>query len=85
MYIAVQSIVALVAAFDPKHSPLGIAWIAVTAVVMFALAAGKDRTGSALGNPVLRTEGRVTFIDALTGHSGIGRAYAQRRRGHLVG
>jgi hypothetical protein len=31
---------------------------------MFALAAGKARTGRALGNPVLRTEGRVTLVDA---------------------
>jgi divalent metal cation (Fe/Co/Zn/Cd) transporter len=32
---------------------------------MSALAAGKARTGAALGNPVLKTEGRVTLIDAL--------------------
>ena len=32
---------------------------------MFALAALKGRTGRALGNPVLVTEGRVTFIDGL--------------------
>jgi hypothetical protein len=32
---------------------------------MFALAAGKARTGRALGNPVLRTEGRVTMIDGI--------------------
>ncbi|MGF1425634.1 cation transporter [Kitasatospora sp. LaBMicrA B282] len=51
----------------PHHSPLGIAWTAVTAVVMFALAFGKARTGAALGNPVLRTEGRVTLIDGLLG------------------
>jgi divalent metal cation (Fe/Co/Zn/Cd) transporter len=37
----------------------------VTAAVMFALAAGKARTGRALGNPVLRTEGRVTMIDGI--------------------
>jgi divalent metal cation (Fe/Co/Zn/Cd) transporter len=49
----------------PHHSPLGIALTAVTAVVMFALAAGKARTGRALGNPVLLTEGRVTTIDGL--------------------
>jgi hypothetical protein len=30
---------------------------------MFALAAGKVRTGRTLDNPVLRTEGRVTLID----------------------
>ena len=32
---------------------------------MFALAAGKARTGRALDNPVLRTEGRVTMIDGV--------------------
>ena len=32
---------------------------------MFALAVGKARTGEALGNPVLLTEGRVTLVDAL--------------------
>ncbi len=37
----------------------------MTAAVMFALAAGKARTGRALGNPVLRTEGRVTMIDGI--------------------
>jgi divalent metal cation (Fe/Co/Zn/Cd) transporter len=44
---------------------VGIAWTAVTALVMFALAAGKARTGRALDNPVLRTEGRVTLVDAI--------------------
>jgi divalent metal cation (Fe/Co/Zn/Cd) transporter len=64
-YIAVQSTVVLLSGFHPNHSPLGIAWTALTAVVMFALAAGKTRTGAALDNPVLRTEGHVTFIDGL--------------------
>jgi divalent metal cation (Fe/Co/Zn/Cd) transporter len=32
---------------------------------MFALAAGKARTGHALHNPVLQAEGRVTLIDGL--------------------
>jgi len=32
---------------------------------MFSLAAGKARTGAALGNLVLTTEGRVTLIDAV--------------------
>jgi divalent metal cation (Fe/Co/Zn/Cd) transporter len=32
---------------------------------MFALAAGKARTGRALDNPVLISEGRVTFVDGL--------------------
>jgi len=37
----------------------------MTAVVMFALAAGKARVGRALDNPVLQTESRVTLVDAL--------------------
>jgi divalent metal cation (Fe/Co/Zn/Cd) transporter len=37
----------------------------VTAAVMFTLAAGKARTGRALENPVLATEGRVTLIDGI--------------------
>ena len=65
VYLLVQSTVMLVTGYRPHHSPLGIAWTAVTAVVMFALAAGKARTGRALGNPVLRTEGRVTLIDGI--------------------
>src|SRR6185312_15936429 len=49
----------------PHHSALGIGWTAVTAAVMFALAAGKARTGAALDDPVLRTEGRVTMVDGI--------------------
>jgi len=64
-YLAVQSTVVLAVGFRPRHSPLGIVWTAVTAVVMFVLAAGKARTGAALDNPVLRTEGRVTLVDGL--------------------
>jgi divalent metal cation (Fe/Co/Zn/Cd) transporter len=65
VYLLVQSTVVLVTGFRPRHSPAGIAWTAVTAMVMFALAAGKTRTGTALGNPVLATEGRVTMIDGI--------------------
>jgi divalent metal cation (Fe/Co/Zn/Cd) transporter len=65
IYLAVQSSIVLVAGFHPHHSPAGIFWTAITALAMFALAAGKARTGTALNNPVLRTEGRVTLIDGL--------------------
>jgi divalent metal cation (Fe/Co/Zn/Cd) transporter len=64
-YLLVQSTLVLVVGFHPHRSLAGIAWTAVTAVVMFALAAGKDRVGLALVNPVLRTEARVTLIDGL--------------------
>jgi Cation efflux family len=65
VYLAVQSTAVLILGFHPRHSPLGIAWTGVTAAVMFALAAGKARTGAALGNPVLTAEGRITMIDGI--------------------
>ena len=65
VYLLIQSTTVLAAGYHPRHSPTGIVWTAVTAVVMFTLAAGKTRTGRALGNPVLRTEGRVTLVDAV--------------------
>ncbi|MGX7681226.1 cation transporter [Jatrophihabitans sp. DSM 45814] len=64
-YLLVQVVAVLVGGYHPRHSPLGIAWAAMTALVMFGLAAGKRRTGTALNNPVLLTEGRVTVIDGL--------------------
>jgi divalent metal cation (Fe/Co/Zn/Cd) transporter len=64
-YLTVQTIIVVSADYRPAHSLLGIAWTAVTAVVMFSLAAGKRHAGRALNSPVLLTEGRVTTIDAL--------------------
>jgi uncharacterized membrane protein YkvA (DUF1232 family) len=65
VYLAVQSTYVLATASHPKHSVVGIVWTAATAVVMLGLALGKARVGRELDNPVLRTEGRVTLIDAL--------------------
>ena len=65
VYLAIQSTVVLALGFHPRHSPLGIVWTGVTAGVMFALAAGKVKTGAALGNPVLSAEGRITMIDGI--------------------
>jgi divalent metal cation (Fe/Co/Zn/Cd) transporter len=62
-YLGIQSTVVLVGRYHPGHSSIGIAWTAITAVVMFALAAGKENTGRRLDNAVLRTEGRVTLVD----------------------
>jgi hypothetical protein len=64
-YLLAQSTVVLAAGYHPRHPALGIGWTAATAAVMFALAAGKARTGGALHNPVLATEGRVTLIDGI--------------------
>jgi hypothetical protein len=37
-YLTVQTIIVLAAGYHPRHSPLGIAWTAITAAAMFALA-----------------------------------------------
>jgi divalent metal cation (Fe/Co/Zn/Cd) transporter len=65
VYLCGQSTVVLVTGFRPGTSTIGIGWTAVTAAVMFGLAAGKHRVGTALDNPVLRGEGRVTLVDGL--------------------
>ena len=65
VYLAIQSTVVLLAGLHPKHSTVGIAWTAATAVVMFALANGKARVGRTLDNVVLRTEAHVTLVDGL--------------------
>jgi len=65
VYLLVQSTVVLAIGYHPRPSVLGIAWTSITAAAMFALASGKARTGRALDNPVLRTEGRVTMIDGI--------------------
>jgi divalent metal cation (Fe/Co/Zn/Cd) transporter len=65
VYLTVQSSIVLATGYHPGHSPAGIVWTALTAAVMFALAGGKARTGAALDNPVLRTEGHVTLVDGI--------------------
>jgi divalent metal cation (Fe/Co/Zn/Cd) transporter len=46
-------------------SPWGIGYLAVTAVVMFTLAAVKRRTAVGLGSEPLASEATVTFLDGL--------------------
>jgi divalent metal cation (Fe/Co/Zn/Cd) transporter len=63
-YLAIESTYVLVTGRHAEHSTLGIVWTGVTAAVMFVLAAGKARVGQTLDNRVLRTEARVTLVDA---------------------
>lgn len=63
-YIAAQATDVLVVGVHPRPSYLGIAWTALTCAAMLALAYAKAVTGKALDNQVLRTEGRVTLVDA---------------------
>ena len=62
--MTVQAAYILIGGHHPEHSLLGIAWTALTVVVMLALAKGKAATGRALGNPVLLVEARITLVDA---------------------
>jgi divalent metal cation (Fe/Co/Zn/Cd) transporter len=63
-YIAAQASYVLIARAHPLTSRAGIAWTAVTCAVMLGLASGKYATGRTLDNAVLRTEGKVTLVDA---------------------
>jgi divalent metal cation (Fe/Co/Zn/Cd) transporter len=65
VYLVAQSTWALVVGHHAGRSVGGMAWTAVTAAVMFALAAGKAHVGAVLDNAVLQAEGRVTLVDGL--------------------
>lgn len=65
VYIAAQTLYTVVAGSRPAPSALGVGWLAVTCVAMFALAYGKARTGTQLGNDTLSSEARVTIVDGL--------------------
>jgi len=47
------------------ESPIGIAYLAVTAVVMFSLAVAKRRLASRLDSAPLRSEASMTFLDGI--------------------
>ena len=63
IYVSLQTVVTLVAGVRPDDSPLGIAWLAATTVVMFGLAAGKARVGRAANHALLQAEAKVTMVD----------------------
>jgi divalent metal cation (Fe/Co/Zn/Cd) transporter len=62
-FLTVASVRSLVIGADPGDSPLGIAYMAVTAIVMFTLAAAKRRTARPLGSEPLEAEASMTFLD----------------------
>jgi len=63
VYLTGQAVVSIVAHVHPYSSPVGMVWLAASAVVMFLLAYGKARTGRALDHPVLLAESKVTVLD----------------------
>ena len=64
VYIAAQLAYTVLTQTHPAASVGGIGWTAATLVAMLLLAYGKRVTGERLGNEVLRTESRVTLVDA---------------------
>ena len=62
--VAVTSIWSLATRAVPDESPLGIAYIALTVVVMLSLGLAKRRTGLLLGSEPLAAEARMSVIDA---------------------
>ncbi|OIP68464.1 MAG: hypothetical protein AUK48_15810 [Oscillatoriales cyanobacterium CG2_30_44_21] len=64
VYVLFQSVNVLFSQTIPQTSIFGIIWQALTFIVMLSLAAGKAYTGNKLDNITLKTEARVTLIDA---------------------
>jgi len=62
-FLLVASVRSLVLGATPDESPLGIAYLAITAVVMFGLAIVKRRTALALESGPLEAEAGMTFLD----------------------
>jgi divalent metal cation (Fe/Co/Zn/Cd) transporter len=63
IFLAVMSTRALIRGDRPDDSPLGVAYLAVTAVVMFGLARLKRVTAAEAGNEPLAAEAGMTFLD----------------------
>jgi divalent metal cation (Fe/Co/Zn/Cd) transporter len=63
VYLTAQAVVTIVADVHPYSSPIGIAWLAASAVAMFSLAYGKAVTGRLLDYTVLQAEAKVTVVD----------------------
>jgi divalent metal cation (Fe/Co/Zn/Cd) transporter len=63
--LMIGAVVRLIAAARPDESPWGIAYTALAAAVMFALAYAKRRVADRLDNAPLRAEAGITFLDGL--------------------
>jgi divalent metal cation (Fe/Co/Zn/Cd) transporter len=64
VYVLLQSGAVLLFRVRPEESLGGTIWLALTLIAMLGLAFGKDRIGKKLDNAVLKTEARVTLVDA---------------------
>ena len=64
LVLIVSATARLLAEAVPDESPVGIGYLAVTAVVMFTLGILKRRVGTALGSEPLLAEAHVSLLDA---------------------
>ena len=62
-FLTVMTVRSLALGERPDQSPLGIGYLAVTAVVMFALARLKRTTAADLASETLGAEAAMTFLD----------------------
>jgi divalent metal cation (Fe/Co/Zn/Cd) transporter len=65
LVLAVIALRDLVTGRRAGESPIGIAYLAVTAVVMFGLSVAKRRTADHLDSAPLRSEASMTFLDGI--------------------
>ena len=65
LVLAVAAVRDLVTGRRAEASPFGIAYLAVTALVMFWLAFAKRRVAGRLGSAPLRSEAAMTFLDGI--------------------
>lgn len=63
--LSIGALVRLIDGTVPDESPLGIAYLAVTATVMLALGVLKRRTAAELDSGPLRADSHVSYLDAL--------------------
>lgn len=62
-FLTIMSIRGLIRADRPDDSPLGVAYLAITACAMFGLARLKRVTADELGSEPLQAEAAMTFLD----------------------
>jgi divalent metal cation (Fe/Co/Zn/Cd) transporter len=62
-FLVVISIRGLIRGDRPDSSPLGVAYLALTAVIMFGLARLKRSTAQEFGSETLQAEAALTFLD----------------------
>ena len=84
LYLTIAGSRALLTGTEPESSPIGIAYLAVTAVVMFTLAAWKARIGRRLDNEPFLAESKNDLPRWLARHRNPHRPGARRHRRLVV-